>query len=296
MVAVDIDLIGVPAWVIDVGERGDLRFAALNRANMEVTGLRAQHATGRCLHECLPPDVADHVAARYTECIEKRSLHEYDEMLEIPGHERWWRTTLTPVIDQSTGRVTRIVGVAVEITERKQLEYELADAAFRDPLTGVANRRRLAIAVDDAMSEAVYTNKTFGLIVADLDGFKAVNDTLGHTKGDDVLRHIASLLSLAARDNETVSRIGGDEFAMLVRASSHLELATKVTMLRHSLDRSMSVSDVETTVGVSVGAGLWLPAQTFEDLLSVADMEMYHQKARRRSAAASSAPLHDEAA
>lgn len=281
---VDIDLIGVPAFVIDVGEGGELRFAALNRANLEVTGLHADNAFGHRVDECLPPKVASHVIARYRECIEKRSLHEYDEMLEIPGHERWWRTTLTPVIDAFTGSVTRVVGVAVEITERKRLENELANAAFRDPLTGLANRRRLEAVVDIAMSEAAYTNGSFGLILADLDGFKAVNDTMGHIKGDDVLRHIAALLSLATREDETVARIGGDEFAMLVRANSQCELATKVTLLRHSLERSISVSDFETKIGVSLGAGLWLPGQNFEDLLSVADMDMYHHKATRRSA------------
>jgi diguanylate cyclase (GGDEF)-like protein len=218
-------------------------------------------------------------------CVETRALHAYDEEF---GDEdpRWWRTTLKPTIDPATGAVVRIVGVAVEITKRKRMEEHLNNEANTDALTGTANRRCLEIDVENAMAEALDGGQPFGLVLMDLDGFKPINDTYGHRKGDDVLRHVASLLKLTARRNETVARVGGDEFAMLIRASTETELAGKVVALRRFLDRSMSISDIEVNVGASIGAAMWTVGQTFEDLLAVADLEMYRQKSLRRERAA----------
>ena len=286
MLSVDIDLIGIPAFVIDVGEDGVLRMAALNRANEAATGLCASDLIGRPLIESLPSAVAAHVIARYSECVDKRALHEYDEMLEIPGNTRWWRTTLTPVMDPTTGRVVRIVGIAVEITERKQAESDLLETSFQDPLTSLANRRRFELDVEDAMAEAVYTGCGFGIAVIDLDGFKPINDKYGHRRGDDVLRHVGSLLKLTARDNETVARIGGDEFAIRMAATTETALNGKVEALRRFLDRSLSVSDLSVRLGASVGSAMWTGGQTFGDLFDIADADMYRHKALRKSVAA----------
>ncbi|MFC0193279.1 sensor domain-containing diguanylate cyclase [Aureimonas pseudogalii] len=282
----DIQTIGVPAFVVGVDADGSLRMKSINKADEEATGLRLSDVADRLLADCLPTSIVPQVTARYNECIQKRTLHEYDERLEIPGNTRWWRTTLTPIIDATSGRVVELVGVAIEITERKRSEDLLAEVAFQDPLTSIANRRRLEIDVDDAMSAALYTGRRFGLVQIDLDGFKPINDRYGHRKGDDVLRHVASLLKLIARKDETVARIGGDEFAMLIGASTDREFTAKVDALRRFLDRSMSIAEMEVNVGASVGAAMWTGVETFEELLAVADGEMYRQKGCRRSRAA----------
>ncbi|RYE61403.1 MAG: GGDEF domain-containing protein [Oxalobacteraceae bacterium] len=284
MPAIDIDLIGVPTFVLDVRKDGTMRFAAMNKAVVAVTGLPASAMIGRTAFECLPPEIAGPVDANYRNCVAKRALHEYDEQLGVSSL-RWWRTTLKPTIDQATGAVVKIVGVSTDITERKELEEQLGIVAHTDPLTGIANRRRLHMDVQDAMAEVVYTGRLFGIVLIDLDRFKLINDTYGHQKGDEVLRHVASLLNLMTRRSETVARIGGDEFAMLLQASSETDLASKVEALRRFLDRSMSIADVEVKVGASLGAALWTGKQTFEDLLAVADREMYRQKGMRREAA-----------
>lgn len=283
---VDIQSIGVPAFVVGVDADGGLRMKAINKADEEATGLQLSDVADRLLAECLPASIVPHVTARYNECVEKRTLHEYDERLEIPGNTRWWRTTLTPIIDPVSDRVVEIVGIAIEITERKRAEELLAEVAFLDPLTRIANRRRLEIDVDDAMSASVYTGRRFGLAQIDLDGFKPINDNHGHRKGDDVLRHVASLLKLTARENETVARIGGDEFAMLIGASTDREFVAKVDALRRFLDRSMNIDEIKVNIGASVGAAMWTGSETFEELLAIADEEMYRQKGYRRSRAA----------
>jgi diguanylate cyclase (GGDEF)-like protein/PAS domain S-box-containing protein len=282
---VDIQTIGVPAFVISVDPDGGLRMKSINRADEDATGLRLRDVADRLLDDCLPASIVPHVTARYRECIEKRALHEYDERLEIPGNTRWWRTTLTPIFDPVSDRVVGLVGVAIEITERKRAEDMLAEAAFLDPLTGIANRRRLSLDLDNMMSEAVYSRRRFGIVLIDLDGFKPINDRYGHKKGDDVLCHVASLLKLTSREGETVARIGGDEFSMLIGASTESEFVAKVDALRRFLDRSMSIDEIEVNVGASVGASMWTGYETIEELLALADQDMYHQKATRRSRA-----------
>jgi diguanylate cyclase (GGDEF)-like protein/PAS domain S-box-containing protein len=286
VINVNIDLIGVPTFVVAVEADGTFRFQAMNQAEENATGLRAADVVGRRVDDCLPGAVARHVVARFRECIEARALQEYDEWLELSGSTRWWRTTLSPRVDAESGRVVEIVGVSVEITERKRTEDELAEVAFQDPLTGIANRRRFELDVEDAMADVDHSRRRFGLALIDLEHFKPINDTYGHQKGDDVLRHIASLLKLTTRENEIVARIGGDEFAMLIRASTETELAGKIDALRRFLDRSMNISDIEVNVGASIGAALWTGEQTREELLAVADEAMYRQKAKRQAEAA----------
>lgn len=285
MTVVSIDLIGVPAFVIDVEPDGALRIAAMNRPSEIATGLSASMTIGFTPSQCLEPEAAARIEERYRECVERRVFLEYDEAFEIQGAETWWRTTLTPLLDPASGAVVRIVGVSVEITERKLNEDVLRIAALTDGLTGLANRRRLERAFADATEQAERTGRSFGLILIDLDGFKPINDTFGHRKGDDVLRHVGSLLSLSAGKPETVARVGGDEFAMLVSASTEPDLARTVAALRRFLDRNLTVADIVTNVGASVGAALWAEGQSFEDLMAAADAAMYRQKAYRRSAA-----------
>lgn len=286
MTAVDIDLVGVPAFVVDVEEGETFRIAALNGPSERAKGCSASATVGRRLAECLPPRLALEIEARYRECLRKRSLHEYDEAFQTGGDASWWRTTLTPVFDPTSGRIVRIVGLSIEITDRKRNEDQLRRAALTDALTGLANRRRLERAFEEAVAQAVETAKPFGLILIDLDHFKLINDTFGHRTGDDVLRHVGSLLSMSAGRREVVARLGGDEFALLVPVSNELELAGKVAALCRFFDRNLTMTDIVVNLGASVGAAFWTGRQSFEDLLAMADGAMYRQKAEQRSAAA----------
>jgi diguanylate cyclase (GGDEF)-like protein/PAS domain S-box-containing protein len=286
MLSVEINLIGVPAFVVDVSARGEFRLAAINHAEELAIGKTAAEVVGRPLTECLPKTVVAHVTARFSECVGKRAVHSYDEMLDIPGKAQWWRTTLTPVIDPKSGDVTQLVGIAVEITERKKTEDDLLVKAFQDPLTSLANRARFELDIEDCMAEAVYTRRGFGIAVIDLDGFKPINDRYGHRRGDDVLRHVASLLKLTARETETVARIGGDEFAMRVTAATETELNGKVEALRRFVDRALSISDIGVQVGASIGSAMWTGGITFGELFDIADADMYRRKALRKSLAA----------
>lgn len=125
-----MDMLDVPMFTIDVGTDGGFSFGRLNRAHQEQTGMRNATASGRALHDVLPTRVADTIAANYRRCVESRERYSYEEVLMMPSGERWWETTLTPVFDEQ-GHVRRVIGVAIDVTGRKQREFENVEALSR---------------------------------------------------------------------------------------------------------------------------------------------------------------------
>ena len=156
-------------------------------------------------------------------------------------------------------------------------------AARLDHLTGMGNRKVLEEALEEAVAASRNGERT-GVLVLDLDGFKQVNDTLGHDKGDLVLQEIAQRLHANTFEYDTAARMGGDEFAVVLRRLHSQEDATAVAQrLRDALVRPIDVEGVARFIGVSVGAAL-CPAhgRTSADLLRAADAAMYRAKRTRQ--------------
>ena len=285
MTSVDIDLIGVPVFVVDVEPDGVFRLVGINAADARVVGVDAAAVAGRRIEECVPPDLAAPIIERFSTCVARADLVEYDEQMGSDMPPKWLRTTLTPVVEPVSGRVVRIVGVCVEITERKAIEAELARAVILDPLTGVMNRRGLEREVKAAIHHGFESEDAFGLALIDLDQFKSINDAYGHRVGDAVLRHVANTLQAALSDGETVSRIGGDEFVALLRVSSEDDLYERRAILQRLIDCDALLVGRAVRVRASVGCAIWTYPWVLDDLLSAADAEMYRNKIERRTAA-----------
>lgn len=282
MIHVDIDLIGVPAFVVEVDPlQGDVRYLGVNSTHERATGIRAADVVGRTPRECLPHAIAAAVEWRYRSCIETREFQEYDEQLDLPTGCRWWRTSLTPELDPATGRVARILGVAVDITARKQLEQDMKSAAFTDDLTGLASRRRFSDLTRAAIASASRGGSTFSLVVVDLDGFKAINDAHGHVAGDAVLREVASRIRAALPNAALIARLGGDEFVALVLDTTDEQLDGTIYRLSDALCRRLAFDGVSINVRASVGGAVWRSGVTVEGLTACADARMYAAKAAR---------------
>ena len=163
--------------------------------------------------------------------------------------------------------------------QRDALEANLRHLAFHDELTGLANRALLHDRVEHALASAPRSGKTVALCFGDLDGFKTVNDTLGHDVGDGVLLRASRLLSSIVRPGDTVARLGGDEFAVLMvdveRPEAAVDFAHRiVSVLRDAPDFEASQVGLSISVGVAYGEN----GKTTEQLLSEADSAMYHAK------------------
>jgi diguanylate cyclase (GGDEF)-like protein len=176
-----------------------------------------------------------------------------------------------------------LAGAYILIGYQRRAEAEARDQRYRalhDTLTGLANRQLLAERIDAALEEAVRTGKTVSLMLVDLDRFKAVNDTLGHQGGDALLKHVARSLRAAARAGDTVARIGGDEFAVLVpSAESMREIVDVAGRVHAALHEPLHVNGMPVGYGASVGVAVF-PAHCSdaEGLMRHADIAMYAAK------------------
>jgi diguanylate cyclase (GGDEF)-like protein/PAS domain S-box-containing protein len=228
-----------------------------------------------------------------------------ETLLNYRGPDRtpWWNEVyLAPVTDDG-GRVVQYIGVQNDVTARidaeraLQLERDRAQGylarierlAYTDPLTGLVNRRRLEERVEAALLDAALADGALALLYLDLDGFKSINDTLGHAAGDAVLLQAASRMKARLRRSDVLARLGGDEFLVAVLgldpASALAEAGRVARELEQSLRRPMTVDGQEVQVGVSLGVSAYPEdGESFGALLHVADRRMYdakHVKHRR---------------
>jgi diguanylate cyclase (GGDEF)-like protein len=163
-------------------------------------------------------------------------------------------------------------------------QAELAKLAREDPLTGLANRRYFDEAMQREIARCRRTGSGFALVTLDLDGFKRVNDRLGHAAGDRMLLEVSERLHGFIRRTDLAARMGGDEFAlMLVNVDSREVLDSILARLRPALEKPRVGASEEPTIAASLGCALWpLDGDDVDVLLRASDEAMYADKARRR--------------
>ncbi|MBG1243014.1 CHASE2 domain-containing protein [Nostoc sp. NZL] len=194
-----------------------------------------------------------------------------------------------------------LVGVIRDITQRKLMEEQLKRTAaelfrsnnelklkedhlrylaYHDPLTGLSNRKFFAEQLYESLNWAQHNNLLLGLLFIDLDGFKQVNDTLGHETGDRLLMTIAGRLSNSLRASDTVSRLGGDEFTVILRAIPNVQIAAKVAeKILSSITKPIVLDGYAIRVSASIGISVY-PYNSLdsETLMKQADAAMYRAK------------------
>lgn len=177
------------------------------------------------------------------------------------------------------------------------LHHEETQAdALTDSITGIPNARALRLRFEQEAGQARGAGQSFALLMMDLDYFKRVNDTLGHTAGNDALRQVADLLSRNIRTNDFLSRYAGDEYVALLPNIGPLEVRELVGRLQQAVDnRRFGVDDSSALIGISIGWACYgADGESIDELLLAADRAMYADKLRRKSLAAISeevAPL-----
>jgi diguanylate cyclase (GGDEF)-like protein/PAS domain S-box-containing protein len=245
-----------------------------------VFGYQAADLTGRPLTALLQPDAS----ARLLGALRDASIKPYGSLVvEIPmrhssGHLCQAEMTITNLLDVPS--VGGLVLNTRNVSERKELEDQLIHEAFHDSLTNLANRALFTDRVDQAMRRGHRSDMTAAVLFLDLDGFKEVNDSLGHAAGDQLLMLVADRLRTAIRPEDTVARFGGDEFAMLIEAWAEqdaIDLAHRIVEL---LRTPFLLGTQEIHVRGSIGIAVAGPDATDADqLMRNADLAMYRAKA-----------------
>jgi diguanylate cyclase (GGDEF)-like protein/PAS domain S-box-containing protein len=192
--------------------------------------------------------------------------------------------TITAVYD-SAGAVTHYVATHIDITLRKAAEDEIRHLAFYDPLTHLPNRRLLRDRLQHAMAQAKRDGTQLGLMFVDLDKFKPVNDQHGHAVGDQLLQAVAHRLSTCVRESDTVARVGGDEFVVLLSMITGALDAVLVAEKVHSVLQQVFILPDGAHVNISSSAGIAIYPEhgtTEAELTLCADAAMYQAKAAGR--------------
>jgi len=168
--------------------------------------------------------------------------------------------------------------------ELKNAETALTQAAETDSLTGVANRRSFMAQAQLAFADARSTGISFAILMADLDHFKAINDTHGHGVGDDVLRDVAQACKAALRHADCFARFGGEEFIALLPLTDHTEALALAEVLRKTVADLQFANRTPPTVTISLGvAGYLAGSDSLHDILNEADRQLYAAKAAGRN-------------
>jgi diguanylate cyclase (GGDEF)-like protein len=197
--------------------------------------------------------------------------------------DRYWAVSGIPQFDRS-GRFTGYCGSAIEITEHRKSSEHASQLAKYDPLTGLANRRRMAEILDSCLLGAEKYNRACAVMLIDLDRFKQVNDTLGHPAGDAILKQVAERLARLVGDKERVFRLGGDEFQVLLpKCDDREEIGTLAAEIIASVSQPYSVEGSRCIIGASIGVAV-APSDgcTRSELIRNADLALYESKSAGR--------------
>jgi diguanylate cyclase (GGDEF)-like protein/PAS domain S-box-containing protein len=192
----------------------------------------------------------------------------------------WFETTSRSVRDAITGEIREVVGVSRDVTERKQVEEHIEYQAYHDALTGLPNRRLFRDRLTVALAHARRLKHPLAVMFLDLDRFKVVNDTLGHSIGDEFLRAVAIRLQSALREEDSVARMGGDEFTVLLADLKTSNDAAKIAQkVLDTVAQPLQIDGTELFLTTSIGIALFpSDGDTAEALLANADHAMYRAK------------------
>ncbi|WP_374195839.1 aminotransferase class I/II-fold pyridoxal phosphate-dependent enzyme [Streptomyces sp. ISL-24] len=202
-------------------------------------------------------------------------------------HDHWWvrrpdgqvevEVRCSDFRDERT--VAGLVVTLRDVTEQRRLEHELTERAFHDSLTGLPNRTLLRERIERALLRGRRQSSLTCLLFIDLDDFKLVNDTLGHSAGDQLLRDVGARLSQTLRRTDTAARLGGDEFAVLMEdARRPLDAEMLAAQVIQTLSRPFAQGEESVTVSASVGVATAHDSTDADELLGHADLALYAAK------------------
>ena len=259
------------------------------------TGFDCKPFIGRSLYDVSPPEMAKEFHSHILAAINSNKMqtvkYKFDkqDMIELPAHipyptEIWFEGEIKPLPIIENGERT-VVWIAKNITQRHYLEQRLKTLSEIDDLTGIANRRAFTETLQGALKAYQASSRQFSVLILDIDRFKRINDTLGHSSGDEAIKYAVSVFNSALRSSDYLGRIGGEEFALILYDTELQDAVGIAENLRLALEQSHFIVEsnvIELTISIGVTQILGTDSD-IKSILSRADEAMYHAKKSGRN-------------
>jgi len=265
-------------YVVD----SDTRYLYINKKHLSRMGINAGDYQGKCYGDFHTLDETREFGSAVKRVFSTGISVQHEHMSNRDGN--YFLRTLSPVHD-SMGLITAVTVVSKDISEIKQMKERLHILSVTDELTELYNRRGFFMMAEQQMKISNRMRKGFLLLFADLDNLKVINDTFGHQEGDKALVDISVILRSTFRESDIVSRIGGDEFAIVPTDLSSVDTDIILSRLQKNIDLVNATKGNRYTISLSIGTACYNPSYplSIDELLIEADREMYSKKKGKRS-------------
>ena len=255
-----------------------------NKGSEALYGYSKEEAIGQDVSMLHVPEDISHITTEVLSAVEKFGKWTGEvRMLHKDGHIGWIESMCVPILDDNNQMVGAL-GINRDISDRIKETERLAHLAHYDQLTEIPNRYLLLDRIAHLIQQCERNNKRFALLYIDLDKFKIINDTRGHTFGDKILREAALRLSQAIRHSDTIARIGGDEFVVLLEEIAEKQNISRMAeMIIKTLNKEFVIDNTSFEISCSIGIAIYPDDGTTTDsLLTAADNAMYRAKNKGR--------------
>lgn len=278
----------VPAFIYIKDK--EFRYVYANKYTLELFGCSEDDLLGKDDSSFFSSDTASRLREIDLQVLQGEKTEREVTTSSIGGSERIYWEVKTPITESRDPSIAiGILGISTDITKRKQLERKLEEAALFDELTSLANRRHFFNNFEQALLKSKRSEHYGAILFLDLDAFKQLNDTNGHSVGDQLLIQVAKRLKSAVREIDMVARLGGDEFVILLEDLSHekdqaYSEAENIAKKAHTLLSQTYLFDkIEYKGSVSIGISLFLgDERSVEEIIIQADSRMYEEKRAKK--------------
>ncbi len=268
----------------EVDLRGSFTFA--NEALCRLLGYSMNEVVGLNYRAYTPQEDWENVYRAYNSVYRTGTTLRWYPMTQLTkdGRKIYVENSVLPLRNEK-GEIIGFRGISRDVTERKMLEQKLSEMATHDPLTGLPNRVLLDDRLNMGLAQAQRNGSRLAVMMLDLDWFKRVNDTYGHGVGDQLLKLVAQRLASNLRKSDTVGRMGGDEFVLLLPQIGAVDDVTKVAQkILDSFGEPFAINGYKLNITTSIGIAIYPESGDRADvLLTNADTAMYHAKEEGRA-------------
>jgi diguanylate cyclase (GGDEF)-like protein/PAS domain S-box-containing protein len=250
-----------------------------NPAAERIYGYSAAEVVGKPISILFPPELKNELGP-IMKRVRQGKRYEHFETVRVRKDRSLIEVSVTvsPIRDEK-GRILGASSIARDITERKRAEERVRFLALHDPMTGLANYRKLMEALETELDRSARSKRPFALLLLDLDGLKGINDKYGHLIGSRALCRLADVLKRHSRTIDTAARYGGDEFVLILVETDRSAAAVVANRIRDRVAKDGEKPPISVSMGVTVCPE---DGETVESLLGAADRELYKQKEYRR--------------